>query len=58
MNAQTLADIERELSEITDNIDWRDENYEWNSQIDALRALGRKIGAEVELIRLGQRTAA
>lgn len=58
MNAQVLADIERELVAVIDDLDWRDDNYEFNRQIDALRNVARKIGAEAELIKLGKREAA
>lgn len=58
MNAQFLADIESELVDAIDRIDFDDTDYAFNQQIDALRSIARKIGAEVELIRLGQRTAA
>lgn len=58
MNPQFLADIEAELIRVTNEIDWDDEDYALNRQIDDLRNIARKIGAEVELIRLGQRTAA
>lgn len=58
MNAQFLADIERELVEAIDDLDWRDDGYEFNRQIDALRNVARKIGAEAELIKLGKREAA
>lgn len=52
MNAQFLADIERELIEVTDHIDWYDGDYLFNRQIDTLRNIARKIGAEAELTRL------
>jgi uncharacterized coiled-coil DUF342 family protein len=52
MNAQFLADVEKELSEVADAIDWKDELYAYNAQIDALRNISRKIGAEIELVRL------
>lgn len=52
MNAQFLADIERELEEAIDAIDERDDGYWFNRQIDTLRNIARKIGAEAELTRL------
>lgn len=58
MNAQFLADIEQELVAVVDDLDWRDAGYEFVRQIDALRNVARKIGAEAELIKLGKREAA
>jgi hypothetical protein len=57
MNEQFLADVEKELSEVADAIDWKDEFYSFNSQIDALRNLSRKIGAQIELVRLRGKNA-
>ncbi len=49
---------EAEEDDIDIDIDWDDEDYALNRHIDDLRNIARKIGAEVELIRLGQRNAA
>lgn len=54
MSAAALSDIERELIAVTDEIDWKDD-FLLVREIDALRNIARKIGAEVELTRLRER---
>lgn len=56
MSAAVLSDIERELIAVTDEIDWKDD-FLLVREIDALRNIARKIGAEVELTRLREREA-
>lgn len=57
MTAAVLSDIERELIAVTDEIDWKDD-FLLVREIDALRNIARKIGAEVELTRLRERESA
>lgn len=51
MNTQFLADLETEINRLIDDIEW-----DW--QADRLRAIARKVAAELELTRLRNRTAA
>lgn len=56
MSAAVLSDIERELIAVTDDIE-ENSDYWFTHQVDALRNIARKIGAEVELTRLREREA-
>jgi coenzyme F420-reducing hydrogenase delta subunit len=58
MTAAFLAEIEAELAEVADDIDFSDEDYAFNREIDALRAIVRKIGVESERLKLAAVKAA
>lgn len=52
MTADILLEIERELSQVADEIDFADEDYAFDQQIDSLRAIVRKVGVEAERLKL------